>query len=98
MIVTMCVMLLACGKKKETLTGTWKNDNDVTYIFNKDGTGQNAIGDISMDFTYEATETDVKIIIEIFGQKQETTYKYTIEDKKLTLESGVDKEVLTKVD
>ena len=50
--------ITACGKKKNELVGTWKNDTTIKgyefiYTFNEDGTGKyDAAGNV-MKFTYK---------------------------------------------
>lgn len=79
----------ACGRKEESsVIGSWKADSgaDTTYVFNEDGTGKLAIGDISTSFTYEINGDTLKITTEILKQKEEKEYTYTLESDKLTLE------------
>lgn len=81
------ILLTGCAGK-ETLPGTWKSEDgtDTVYVFNEDGTGVVSLGEeIAISLTYTLDGDKIKISREIFGTKEETSYTYFLEKKKLTL-------------
>ncbi len=65
-IMLLACVFAACGEKnneENPLVGIWKNDAEVVYCFNADGTGYYEVMGFAVDFTYDVK--DKEIIMEI---------------------------------
>ena len=96
--IIMLVMVVGCGKKKESIVGEWKIDkiqNGPVYItFGKDNslTYKNINFEVTGKYSIEK---DVVTFIEVWDDEYE--FKYEIKDGKLTL-TALDEDVLSYTD
>lgn len=88
MLVSMLLLVLVgCGKS--TIEGTWKgtfsNDSEIIFVFEKDGTGVYNQGGIALSSTYRTEGDQLIVTMSFLGQTQEETYTYSLKGKTLTL-------------
>ncbi len=85
------VALVGCGAKKG-LVGKWQSKDYSSYIytFNADGTGNYAVGETIMKFTYTTDGDKISILYENNTAPFESTYE--IKDNELNIRDSFDRD------
>lgn len=62
-LITIVLLTTSCGKTN-SIVGTWKSDDGLTYNFNSDGTGTYNIIESVLNFTYTIEKNTISILYE----------------------------------
>ena len=88
-IFTLTFSLVACGKKKATIVGTWVETNSKEkdeYTFNEDRTGVWTMSSLSSKtFTYTIEGDTVSIVMPLLSEETVKSYNYKLDSNNLTL-------------
>ncbi len=87
-VAVMCLALVGCGKKKNSIVGVWKRGSFV-YTFNKDGTCNYEVSSSkssNMKCTYK-TDGD-KLTIQYVGDQQSFNTTYSFENGRLNIKDA----------
>ena len=89
-LLFLCFIVVGCGKKKDSLVGSWAYGSGNTYVFtfNEDKTCSYA----GRNCTYTIDGDKLSILYEGDKTPFETVYK--IEDNKLTIKDSLNNEVV----
>lgn len=94
-LVTVCTLLAACGKKGGSLVGDWASedfDGKFIYTFKEDGTGNYDAYGTDMPFTYTVDGDKLSIQYEDVDFPWDTTFK--IEGDILTVKDDTGNDVI----
>jgi len=88
-IFTLTFSLVACGKKKATIVGTWVETNSKEkdeYIFNEDRTGVWTMSSLSAKtFTYTIEGETISIVMPFLSEEIVKSYNYKLDSDNLTM-------------
>jgi len=88
-IFTLTFSLVACGKKKATIVGTWVETNSKEkdeYTFNEDRTGVWTMSLLSAKtFTYTIEGDTISIVMPLLSEETVKSYNYKLDSNNLTL-------------
>ena len=88
-IFALTFSLVACGKKKATIVGTWVETNSKEkdeYIFNEDRTGVWTMSSLSAKtFTYTIEGDTISIVMPFLSSESVTSYNYKLDSHNLTM-------------
>jgi len=88
-IFALTFSLVACGKKKTTIVGTWietnSNEKDE-YIFNEDRTGVWTMSSLgAKTFTYTIEGDTISIVMPLLTSQSVLSYNYKLDSDILTM-------------
>ena len=88
-ISALTFSLVACGKKKATIVGTWIETNSSEkdeYVFNADRTGiwtMSSLG--AKTFTYTIEGDTISIVMPLLTSQSVLSYNYKLDSDNLTM-------------
>ena len=85
----------ATDSEKATIVGSWEyTGGTYVYTFNEDGTGTYDTGSAVMNFTYEATDTELSISYE--GNTSPTVLEYVLDGDTLNVKDSFGSDTVYK--
>ena len=90
LVIVGILTLTGCNKNKNSIVGSWKH-GEYTYTFKEDKTGNYAVGNNKMEFTYEDDGKKVSILYK--GNTTASSYEYNIDGNKLIIKDSFGQDV-----
>lgn len=84
-VLVFTLSLVGCGN---SIVGTWKGSQDgveMTFTFEKDGTGKTGVAGMTLDTTWKTDGNKLSITMSFLGQSDTQEFEYSVSGDTLKL-------------